>query len=75
MCKKMKDCDIIAEIKQAFKELDSDGDGYINETELKVRQCSRSQHGFTGSTCSIHILCGVALTLAPDQIYRQRWSV
>ena len=36
MCKKMKDCDIIAEIKQAFKELDSDGDGYINDTELKV---------------------------------------
>merc|ERR1719352_264098 len=36
MCKKMKDCDIIAEIKQAFKELDSDGDGYINDTELKA---------------------------------------
>ena len=75
MCKKMKDCDIIAEIKQAFKELDSDGDRYINCTEIKVPQCSQSLHGFTSSTCSIHILCDMALTLAPDQIYRQRWSV
>jgi len=36
MTKKMKDCDIIAEIQQAFRELDEDGDGYINKAELKV---------------------------------------
>jgi len=36
MTKKMKDCDIISEIKQAFRELDNDNDGFINTAELKV---------------------------------------
>ncbi|KAJ1484045.1 hypothetical protein T484DRAFT_2543664 [Baffinella frigidus] len=40
MTKKMKDCDVISEIKEAFKQLDSDGDRYITKQELKdVRPC------------------------------------
>jgi calmodulin len=35
MCKKMKDCDAIAEMKQAFKAIDSDGDMLIVKSELK----------------------------------------
>eukprot|EP00290_Baffinella_frigidus_P019623 CAMPEP_0180208554 /NCGR_PEP_ID=MMETSP0987-20121128/10841_1 /TAXON_ID=697907 /ORGANISM="non described non described, Strain CCMP2293" /LENGTH=221 /DNA_ID=CAMNT_0022164787 /DNA_START=58 /DNA_END=726 /DNA_ORIENTATION=+ len=35
MTKKMKDCDVISEIKEAFKQLDSDGDRYITKQELK----------------------------------------
>lgn len=35
LCKKMKDCDAIAEMKQAFKTIDSDGDQTISRAELK----------------------------------------
>jgi calmodulin len=35
MQKKMKDCDVIAEMKQAFKTIDADQDGVISRTELK----------------------------------------
>mmetsp|Transcript_56314 Transcript_56314/g.115173 ORF Transcript_56314/g.115173 Transcript_56314/m.115173 type:complete len:146 (+) Transcript_56314:74-511(+) len=35
MTKKMKDCDAIAELKQAFKQLDMDGDQYISQSELR----------------------------------------
>jgi calmodulin len=35
MQKKMKDCDAVAEMKQAFKTIDSDQDGVISRSELK----------------------------------------
>jgi calmodulin len=35
MTKKMKDCDVISEIKEAFKQLDTNGDMYITKDELK----------------------------------------
>lgn len=35
MQKKMKDCDAIAEMKQAFKSIDTDGDLHISMQELK----------------------------------------
>mmetsp|Transcript_31440 Transcript_31440/g.77074 ORF Transcript_31440/g.77074 Transcript_31440/m.77074 type:complete len:153 (-) Transcript_31440:310-768(-) len=35
MQKKMKDCDAVAEMKQAFKTIDTDQDSYISMQELK----------------------------------------
>mmetsp|Transcript_23563 Transcript_23563/g.76759 ORF Transcript_23563/g.76759 Transcript_23563/m.76759 type:complete len:119 (-) Transcript_23563:298-654(-) len=36
MTKKMKDCDVVAEIKLAFTQLDEDGDLNINRSELRA---------------------------------------
>lgn len=36
MQKKMKDCDAVAEMKQAFKSIDEDGDGVLSRWVLHV---------------------------------------